>query len=239
MKIKTETMIGALFVSAGMLAATSSMAEEIDSSLMRGAQLYDKWYAVKGVETKAPETPHPLYPKDGKYADKAGATWRCKECHGWDYMGKDGAYSSGKHSTGIKGINGMKGAEASAIMAVLKSAEHGYGDKLSDAELTNLANFVSMGQIDMDQYIDRANKTPKGDAKKGAAYFNTVCANSHGKDGKQPEEMKTFGRQMGNPWEFMHKVLNGHPGEEMPSLRAFDHQAAADILSHMTTLPKE
>ncbi|MGD8266369.1 MAG: hypothetical protein PVH09_07380, partial [Chromatiales bacterium] len=106
MKFKIETMIGVLVVSVGMLASISTMAEEIESSLMRGAQLYDKWYAVKGVETKAPETPHPLYPKDGKYADKAGTTWRCKECHGWDYMGKDGAYSSGKHSTGIKGING-------------------------------------------------------------------------------------------------------------------------------------
>lgn len=239
MKLMIEAIIGALFVSAGMVASTSSMAEEIESSLMRGAQLYDKWYAVKGVETKAPETPHTLYPKDGKYADKAGTTWRCKECHGWDYMGKDGAYSSGKHSTGIKGINGMKGAEASAIMAVLKSPEHGYGDKLSEADLTNLANFVSMGQIDMDQYIDRGNKTPKGDATKGSAYYNTVCSNCHGRDGKLPEEMKPFGRQMGNPWEVMHKILNGHPGEKMPSLRAFDHQAAADILSYMTSLPKE
>ena len=22
-------------------------------------------------------------------------TWRCKECHGWDYMGVDGAYAGG------------------------------------------------------------------------------------------------------------------------------------------------
>ena len=38
---------------------------------------------------------------------RAGAdTWRCKECHGWDYAGKDGAYGSGDHRTGIVGVLG-------------------------------------------------------------------------------------------------------------------------------------
>ena len=34
--------------------------------------------------------------------------------------------------------------------------------------------------------------------------------------------MKPFGAQMGNPWEVMHKILNGQPGEQMPALRALD-----------------
>ena len=216
---------------------TQVMAEEVESTLMRGAKLYDKWMAVK--EVSAPKESHSLYPKDKKYADKPGSNWRCKECHGWDYKGKDGAYASGSHFTGIKGIDGMAGADPAKVAAILKSAEHGYGDKLDENELQDLAMFVSKGQVDMDMYIDRASKAPKGDAAKGEAYYNTICANCHGVKGTKPKDMKPFGAQMGNPWEVMHKILNGQPGEPMPALRALDRQIVLDIMAHLATLPKE
>ena len=41
-----------------------------------------------------------------------------------------------------------------------------------------------------------------------------------------------------NGYEMMHKVLNGQPAEAMPALRALDHQIAADIAVHLTSLPK-
>ncbi len=91
----------------------------------------------------------------------------------------------------------------------------------------------------MDAYIDRATNKPKGDKAKGEVYFNTICAQCHGKDGLQPKDMKPMGKQMGNPWEVMHKILNGQPGEQMPALRALDRQIVADIMSHITTLPKK
>lgn len=211
-------------------------AAEIESSIARGGKLYDKWYKV--IDQKNPVNSHPLYPADKKYAGKPGANWRCKECHGWDYQGKDGAYSSGKHSSGIKGINNAAGQPTAQIINTLKSSDHGYGNILSDEDMTDLANFVSKGQVDMDISIDRASKKPKGDSARGEAYYNTICAGCHGKDGKQPEDMKPFAKQMGNPWEVMHKILNGQPGEQMPALRALDHQIIADIMSHMKTLPE-
>ena len=222
-----------------LIAATMSTAvvAETESSKARGGQLYDKWYAVVGVDN--PETSHPLYPADKKYANEPKSNWRCKECHGWDYMGADGAYNSGSHATGIKGINGAAGRDTGEIVALLKDEQHGYGGKLGDADLEDLAMFVSAGQVDMDAYIDRATKQPKaGDAAKGAAYFNTICANCHGKEGKLPKGMKPFAKQMGNPWEVMHKILNGQPDEEMPALRALDRQIVLDVMSHMMTLPE-
>jgi len=210
---------------------------EMESSLARGGKLYDKWYGV--IKVDKPTESHPLYPSSANYADKPASTWRCKECHGWDYMGKDGAYASGKHATGIKGISGMKGAEPADVVAILKADEHGFGSVLTNKDLMDLANFVSQGQIDMDPFIDRASKAPQGDAVKGAAYYNTICAGCHGVDGKSPKEMKPFGALMSNPWEVMHKILNGQPGEQMPALRALDRQIVVDIMAHMTTLPKE
>ena len=220
-----------------MTTSVGIVAAEVESSLARGGRLYDKWFAEIGADI--PEGAHPSYPPEGKYYGKKGSDHRCKECHGWDYMGKDGAYASGKHSTGIKGINGMKGADTASIIEVLKNPDHGYGDKLKENDLADLANFISQGQVDMNQYIDRATKAPKGDAAKGEAYYNTICANCHGRDGKLPEEMKPFSKQMGNPWEVMHKILNGQPAEDMPALRALDRQIAVDIMAHLATFPKE
>ena len=224
-------LIGILLLAAGPATA------ETESSLARGGLLYDKWYAV--IKAEKPTEAHALYPSDGKYAKKPASNWRCKECHGWDYLGKDGAYASGKHASGIKGINGMRGADPADLVALLKADAHGFGNLLADEDLKDLANFVSQGQIDMDQFIDRASKAPKGDAAKGAAYYNTICAGCHGVDGKLPKDMKPFGAQMGNPWEVMHKILNGQPGEQMPALRALDRQIIADIMAHMTGMPKE
>jgi thiosulfate dehydrogenase len=209
----------------------------MQSSVARGGLLYDKWWKVTGAEQ--PTDTHPAYPSEGK---KSGnSTWRCKECHGWDYKGADGAYSKGSHFSGIKGINGMAGAAPAEIIDVLKDDLHGLADLMDDADFQDLANFVSLGQINSDEYIDAATKMPKGgDVDRGAGIYNTTCARCHREDGKRPKDMeKTLGAQMGNPWEVMHKIMNGHPGQTMPAFRVFGTQVAVDVMTHLETLPKE
>jgi cytochrome c553 len=215
-----------------------SFADEIDSKIARGGRLYDKWF--KFTTGDLPSGTHASYPKAGKKRKKA--TWRCKECHGWDYMGKDGAYGEGSHFSGIKGIRGSAGAPTKKIIGVLKSKSHGFTDALfKPDDFRDVALFVSKGQLDMDKHIDRATKKVKGgDKNKGAAYYNTMCANCHGRDGKKPKDMSdTVGEvASANPWETLHKIRNGQPDEKMPALRAFPLQAAIDILSYAQTLPK-
>ena len=229
-------LAGAFVFAAGTVSAPLPAAgEEIQSSIARGGKLYDKWYKV--IKAKKPK-PHPSYPAGKKYAKKADSN-RCKECHGWDYSGKDGAYAKGKHYSGIEGIRASAGADPAKIIAVLKDKTHQFGGKMEEQDFVDLANFVSKGQVDSDKYIDRKTKKPKGDAAKGSAYFNTICAACHGKDGLKPKEMKPRGAQMGNPWEVMHKILNGQPDEKMPALRALDRQIVVDIMAHLRTLPKK
>lgn len=213
-------------------------ADEMQGSLARGAKLYDKWFAV--IKADKPTDTHPAWPASNT-KKKGNTTWRCKSCHGWDYLGAAGAYASGSYKTGIKGINGMAGADPQKIIAVLKDDSHRLSDKLGDQDVMDLALFVSKGQLDMNPYIDRASKTPKGgDATRGSGYFNTLCAQCHGTDGTLPKDMgKTLGKQMGNPWEVMHKIQNGQPAEQMPALRALEPQITVDIMAHLATLPKD
>ena len=225
------------FAIATVFGATAAIAEPDQGSIARGGKLYDKWFKV--VKVEAPTEVHKLYPTDAQLADDPASTWRCKECHGWDGLGAAGAYASGKHATGIKGINGMIGAAPEAIIAVLTSESHGYGDKLSKENLADLANFVAYGQVDLTPYVDVATKASKGDAAAGGQVFNTICAACHGYDGMLPKEMPPMGALAGNPQEAFHKILNGQPNEAMPALRAIDHQITANVLAYMATLPTD
>lgn len=215
----------------------ASFAAEEDSSIARGGRLYDKWFKVIG--SPKPQKTHPAWPESNT-KKKGNATHRCKSCHGWDLMGKDGAYASGSYKTGIGGLKQWAGASNDKIIAVMKDSTHRYSGKMDDQDFTDLANFVTKGQIDIDAIIDRKSKMAKGDKAKGERYYNTVCAGCHAKSGKEPDDMPPLGKLANkNPWEIIQKIQNGQPDEPMPAMRAFDLQVSVDILSHLQTLPKE
>jgi mono/diheme cytochrome c family protein len=230
-----QIAIGTVASLVGLSASFAVSAAETESSIARGGRLYDKYFAEN--KTAKPESDHASYPhKGGKYGKDV--SWRCKECHGWDYKGKDGAYASGGHATGIKGISGAAGKDPAAIVAILKDAKHGYTDKqLSATDMQDLAMFVSKGQIDMAKYV--ADKKAKGNTAKGEVYFNTICAGCHGMDGKKIKDAPPIGSVADNAAEMIHKIMNGQPAESMPALRALDPQIAVDIASYLVQLPKQ
>ncbi len=210
--------------------------------IARGGELYDNWMAV--TEVDPPEGNHPAYPAEG---EKSGAsTWRCKECHGWDYMGAAGAYSSGSHFTGITGVTGVAGKNPEEIHAIIMNETHGYTEaQIPHAAMEKLALFLSQGQINVDRYIDRATKAARGDAGRGAGFFQNVCAVCHGFDGKamnfgsetEPEYIGTVAAD--NPWEALHKIRFGQPGVGMVALNVLSIDDLVDILAYTQTLPTE
>jgi len=229
-------LVGFLFV-LPFLMVTNAGAGELQHDIAHGGLLYDNWLKISQGTPPAKGT-HPSYPKQAK--KKGSATWRCKECHGWDYKGKDGAYRKGSHFTGIKGIREAVGKDVDVIVAVLKDDTHKLTDEMMSADdFNSLALFVSQGQVDMDKYINPETREVKGNLEKGAGYFNTICARCHGLDGRKIKDMKvTIGKVANaNPWETLHKIRNGQPGEEMPALRALPVDIALDALVYARTLP--
>lgn len=225
-------------LSAGVLAYLQTLpSQNLAASIAHGGRLYDNW--AKETRAQGQPLPHPAYPQNAYFAGNAPTTWRCKECHGWDYLGARGSYGSGRHATGIKGIEGMAGAEPARVLGVLRDGNHRYDAVLKERDLQDLANFVSAGQVDMDAAIERSSRRARGVAERGGPYYRTICVACHGRDGQLIHTTLPLGRvARENPWESLHKIVNGHPDEKMPALRELPLQVQIDILAYLQGLPE-
>ncbi len=218
----------------GMLAYAQTLpSQNLAASIANGGRLYDDWQQATGNKQALP---HPAYPSSAYYVGAPTVTWRCKECHGPDYKGNEGQYATGTHATGIKGIRGMNGADPDQIMTVLRNRTHLYGAVLKYRDLQDLANFVSKGQVDMDAFIDPKTRLARGDAKRGEAFYQTICVGCHGREGRFTAKRFLGTRARQDPWESLHNILNGHPDENMPALRELDQRVVTDILAYVQSL---
>lgn len=211
--------------------------------LAAGGRIYDNWWDA--LDREEPEGTHPSYPAAGEQSGPD--TWRCKECHGWDYRGAAGVFRKGSHFTGIKGINGAIGRPETEIAALLRAPLHGYTpEMITDDELARIAAFVSRGQVDMSTIVDGETRAIiAGDPERGRGVFQTVCAACHGFDGKLMDwgddgEHAYVGTEATTvPDEVLNKILNAHTGVAMVNLRAFPPDVAVDVLSYTATLPAD
>lgn len=239
-------------VAAGLILAGAAAAQTPSpGSVAAGGRLYDTWWkAVPGV--KEPVGDHPLWATQSTNKRKGLDTWRCKECHGWDYHGKDGAYGSGSHKTGFPGVMAAQAKSVDQLKAILKGStnpKHDFSSALDDTASTNLATFLKYGLVDLKPVIDPKTKKPvKADGAHGKQ-LAVLCAACHGPDGKklnfgkptEPEYVGTIANE--NPWEFLHKVRVGQPASDPPMPTGVEMgwklQDVLDILAYSQTLPEK
>ena len=216
-----------------------------DPALSDGAKLYDNWWKTLGLE--APENDQPLWATQSTNTRSGADTWRCKECHGWDYKGAEGVYGAGSHATGFPGILSTASMSVDEIVSWLNGAanpDHDFSSGLNEFAQQAMAKFIQTEMADSSPFIN-ADGTVKGDPANGRELFEGTCVACHGVDGKkinfgsadEPEYVGTVAAD--NPWEFFHKASFGQPGEPMPAGRAlgWDLQQIADILAYAQTLP--
>jgi thiosulfate dehydrogenase len=214
---------------------------------VRGGALYDGWWSVTGAAE--PTGDHPLWASrpDTASNTRTGAdTWRCKECHGWDYKGVAGAYGSGGHKTGIVGVLDTAKTPGEILAYLKDPAGHAYGSVLGDEELANLAVFVTEWTVDTASYIDAGGRFT-GTATAASGTFMMTCSLCHGPEGLNtmpPGSTAAFEEFPGlianeNPWEFLHKVRFGQPGTMMPpQAMVLGPQQLADLGAFVQTLPQ-
>lgn len=191
-----------------------------DTPGVRGAMLYDNWFAALNVA--APSGNMPLWDTQTTNTRSGEDTWRCVTCHGWDYLGKDGAYGSGSNYTGFPGVTGAREKSAAEIVAVLKgenNALHDFSSFFSEDDLNDLAEFV---QIAESGYVNLTTlKVEGGDIAAGKQLYEAQCASCHGTDGvllkfRFEGRDATLGTlALLDPWRFLHKTQYGTPGTDM------------------------
>ncbi|NOZ04064.1 MAG: cytochrome c [FCB group bacterium] len=219
-----------------------------DANLVRGGLLYDKWWKINSVAEPTSNF-DPIWSSQTTNSRSGSATWRCKECHGWDYIGKNGRYSSGSHYTGFEGVWEARLKDKADVFDAIKDdgGNHDLSAELSDNDVLDLTKFILDGLVDITLYVD-ANGVALGDTTNGKSLYESACASCHGSDGNSLDFKSDDGIQgvgwaaNDNPQEILHKIRWGHPGSdpEMPSMveKGKSDQDCADILAYSQKLPQ-
>ena len=216
------------------------------ADIVAGGKLYDKWWPINAAAEPTTDF-DPIWASQSTNTRSGGDTWRCKECHGWDYIGNLGRYSSGSHFTGFAGVWTARTDERAVIFEAIKGAgaDHDMSGVLSDTDILNLTKFIVDGLVDMRLHIDFSTGAATGNAAAGQTLYSASCPACHGADGQSLDFDSDPGVQgVGwladdNPQETLHKIRWGHPGTGMPSQvgSGLTDQQTGDILAYAQTLP--
>ncbi|MBF8304039.1 MAG: hypothetical protein HW399_414, partial [Dehalococcoidia bacterium] len=214
--------------------------------LAHSGRLYDSW--VSELKATNPTGEQPLWATQTTNKNTGGTTWRCKECHGWDYKGKNGAYGKGSHLTGFTGvINGAAAQSREQLLGIMSGANdyrHDFSKLLGDPHTGHIVDFLKFGVVNLTPHIDYSTKKPIGsNVAEGKKAYDASCAVCHGADGRTlkfgsaQEVVGTIA--VDNPWEFVHKVRFGQPNSAMPSgvVNGWSMQQVVDVLGYSQTLP--
>jgi len=225
--------------------APSEVPAELSGDPIRGGLLYNDW--IKGVGVDVPAEDQPLWSTQTTNTRTGKDTWRCKECHGWDYLGADGAYGVGSHATGFIGVLQVFGSNPNDILAALKGStnpDHDFSAVMDDQALTDIALFLSGAALDSASFIDENKLAIGGDLENGKVVFDQNCASCHGVDGTAinfgdaAAPLYIGPKSLDNPWEVVHKARFGLP-DEMPALAkvTMEVQDYIDLLAYSQSLP--
>ncbi len=256
MKNKTKKLLLIIFItlfsiiSLSLFDISSANATSIFNILgnsFRGAQLYDNWMAV--LDVSAPDGNSPFWYLQDTNKVEGADTWRCQECHGWDYKGNQGAFANGNHVTGFIGIQNMIGKSNEEIINYLNGTnniEHDFSAYLSEKDMNDLAAFMQTKQVDLELLVNYDTREILGHKENGQVYYQETCQECHGEFGSDiivshdGFMMYISDLAYADPWQAIHHTRFGKPIIE--NNHAFEEYGLSiykitDILAYVQSLP--
>lgn len=239
--VLNQQMVNVLTFAQSNLPATQNLGDAI-----KGGKLYDDWFTVKGIIPDA-QNPYPVNTLWTELALPAMAsnkdTWRCSNCHGWDYAGKlndagklvvvslllaaqpagNLLYRSEEHlftviSKGFMRKNSLSGA----LIQV-----HNFGNNtppLGDQEIYDLVAFVKEAVVDVQGFFSSDPNSlliHGGNRDNGKKLFQASganCVSCHGVDGKSGTiNVNIYDLSILDLKRAYHRIRVGIPGKEMPT----------------------
>ena len=230
------------------------------ADLTQGARLFDNWMKEKGA---TPTAINPGYLRTKGTSKSVTSTWRCNECHGWDYQGVDGTYATGSHYTGVQGLLVAQGDPPEHLFAFVQGGSEAKGmtafgveQSFTDEDIWDLVKFIKEGTADFAGRIDLATGKPiKGTAAAGKELYEKglpgsspfqTCLYCHGADGRKfnfhtaPQAPEGLPDVVSDPFQFTHHVRFGYSGGVlMPPYneRGWTVDNVMDVLAYVQTLP--
>jgi mono/diheme cytochrome c family protein len=198
-----------------------------------GGQLYSDWPQV--MLFRGPFAKHPLW--TGSPSAINTETWRCVNCHGWDYRGGEGVGGDLGVIPKVPGLRHLVGADRRTVADGITKGDHGFAaNQLSADALRFLVDFLIEGQRAVVDLAEKARRSG-ADAGAGAARYANICRVCHGPNGARlnlgserfPATLPTLART--KPWKFLHGVRFGHAGV-MPSFVMFEEAEFLNLLTY-------
>lgn len=228
-----------------MVAGAASAQDAVPGNPVLGGQMYDNWYNV--LDADPPVGDHPLWNSDNELTSGA-KTWRCAECHGWDYQGEDGAYSSGDHYTGIPGVQNAIGMNNQEIMSWLngeKDPRHNFTPYINPSAMTDLVAFLRTKQVNYNLLVDYESHAALGNKLEGKVLYEDTCQSCHGENGEKQNFASAANPSfLGDiswvdPWQTIHKIRFGQTNTLMPAAEnlGWNLQDVANVLAYLQTMP--
>lgn len=214
---------------------------------LRGGRLYAAWDNLAG--TDLPQDFHPLWPVNTAGAFPVRFTWRCVNCHGWDYMGSHSRnFLTALRVMQYPDMFGMVNQPAEDILPLLTgkiTSEHDFSAYLDEQDLLDLSAFLSSGLTLPDLVADWETFQVQGTLQTGEQYFGQFCASCHGFEGEKinlnTAQNPLFLGDMAwtNPWRIAHIIRFGHLNTRVPpaEMLQISFSQQIDILAYTQTLP--
>ena len=222
---------------------------DVPGDPLAGAKIYDNW--MLALDQPPPAGDQPLWRRQDHNQRNGVVTWRCVECHGWDYKGADGAYGSySTYYTGFPGLQDVIGASQSEVRRWLDGSidpDHNFLPLVGTTALDDLAAFLRTQQVNMDLLINPSTGESLGDKNKGRDIYNANCQSCHGDTGRKLqfgtalEPLFLGDLAVAEPWQTVHKIRFGTPtNPRMPSSEEqnWSLNMVANVLAYLQTLPR-